>query len=386
MTRINLDTTANIWRCALPRGCNKLVLQAFAHHINSDETHPHHGLAWPSVQRIALMCGMSPRTVQVHVRALQTAGLLRPRLRTGRTTLYQVNTAALVPLVFPRDTVELDVDGNPVDNSAVPFPGAADSAENQQDFDTESAENDTEHTEICTLKLELKLESKQEDSPAAVAPASPVPPYPLFEEVKPKTLADFAACRKDKFGRGAKGKVTEELISQIAEQAALVGLTLQAALEYCCHPERRWANFKAEWLKPKTSSASAPAAPIKVWTPEREWTAEEMERSRVGKEAAMAAYKAKLAAETATDQPSAAGPVAALPRPALVPKPGPAAAPTMPTGLHDIRLPPDAPQLARDLVAQLKAGQKLTMFKRDYLAGYLKIPAKTLMRASPLSH
>lgn len=116
-SRINLDTTAKIWRSALPRGCNKLVLQAFAHHINSDEDHRFFGLAWPSVERVGLMCGMSPRTTKTHIRALRAAGLLRPRMRTGDTTLYAVVTDALAPLVFAADAVELDADGKPVDNS-----------------------------------------------------------------------------------------------------------------------------------------------------------------------------------------------------------------------------------------------------------------------------
>lgn len=347
MTRINLDTTAKIWRCALPRGCNKLVLQAFAHHINSDEAHPHHGLAWPSVQRVALMCGMAERTVQAHVRALQTAGLLRPRLRTGRTTLYQVNTAALVPLVFQNDTVELDADGNPVDNSAAPGPAAANSAQNKLDFDTESAENDTKHAEICTLKLELKLQSKPEDSPTA-APASPVPPYPLFGEIKPETLADFAACRKDKFGRGVKGKVTEALISKIAEQATLAGITLQAALEYCCHAERRWASFKAEWLKPKTSAAApAPAAPVKVWEPD-------------------------------TTPIPPAPPVVA----ATVAKPAPAAAPAMPSGASDIRIAADAPSWAVEIVTKQRAGQPVSRNSLHTACAVLKLDPAMLRRTA----
>lgn len=340
MSRINLDTTAKIWRSALPRGCNKLVLQAFAHYINSEDDSPNHGLAWPSVKRVALMCGMAERTVQVHVRVLQTAGLLRPRLRTGRTTLYQVNTAVLVPLVFPRDTVELDDNGNPVDNSALPCPAPSVSAETLQDFDGQSAENDTEHTEICTLKLELKLESKLEDSPAVAAPASPVLPYPLFEDVKPETLADFAACRKDKFGRGTKGKITVDLIDSIRVEATIAGMTLQAALEHCCHTERRWASFQAAWLKPKTVSQPTPAVPVKVWQPDT------------------------------------------TPIPPAPAKPVPAAAPAMPSGASNITIAADAPPWAVAIVTKQRTGQPVSRNSLNNACAVLKLDPASLRRAS----
>ena len=384
MSRINLDTTAAIWRSALPRGCSKLVLQAFAHHINSDETNERYGLAWPSAQRVALMCGMSLTTVRGHIRALRKAGLLVPRWRTFGTTLYRINVDALEHLVFPADRVELDENGNPTNSVA-----------KSVKTDAKVQKTDTGQPKTRYLKLSSNLSLKPKDSQTAAAPASPAPPYPLFEDVKPETLADFAACRKDKFGRGAKGKVTADLISQIAAEAELAGMTLQAALEHCCHPERRWASFKAEWLKPK-APASAPPAPAAVFVPAPAPTAEDIERARAAKETALAAYNAKMAAEAAAQpaaQPVAAvttsqRPSEALPclAPAPASKPAPAAAPVMPGGLNDICLPPDAPQLARDLVAQFKVGQKLTAFKRDYLAGYLNIPAKTLRASPSLSH
>lgn len=384
MSRINLDTTAKIWRSALPRGCNKLVLQAFAHHINSDEDSENHGLAWPS-KRVALMCGMAERTVQVHVRALQTAGLLRPRLRTGRTTLYQVNTAALVPLVFPRDTVELDDNGNPVDNSALPRPAPLVSAETLQESGPESAENDKEPTEICTLKLELKLESKLEDSPVAVAPASPVPPYLLFEEVKPEVMADFAACRKAKFGRNTKSKLTAELINSIRAEATIAGMTLQAALEHCCHPERRWASFKAEWFKPKTASQPAPAGPVKVWQPDT--------RPIPPAPAALATPPAgpppqqvKPAAPEVVATTVAAYRAKCPPAPAA--KPASAAAPAMPSSASDINIAADAPPWATkavELVNRYKSGQHVNRFALETACHTLKISPSSLRRAGTAS-
>ena len=104
---LSLDLAARLWRCALPRGTSKLVLQCFCHHVNNAS-----GLCWPSIGRVALMCGLSARAVQGHVRGLVTAGILRPRLRIGHATRYTVHLDGLTPLVFasaPGGVVVLEV-------------------------------------------------------------------------------------------------------------------------------------------------------------------------------------------------------------------------------------------------------------------------------------
>jgi len=92
---LSLDLAARLWRCALPRGTSKLVLQCFCHHVNNTS-----GLCWPSIARVARMCGLSERAVQGHVRGLIKAGILRPRLRIGHATRYTVHLDGLAPLVF----------------------------------------------------------------------------------------------------------------------------------------------------------------------------------------------------------------------------------------------------------------------------------------------
>lgn len=141
MSRPDLDMAAKIWRCALPPGVNKLVLQCFVHHLNAREGAACFGLSWPSVSRVARMCGISERTVQGHIRALERAGILRARLRTGRTTRYSIHADALAPLVFSTDTVVLD--------ALAPTPAVF--AEKPAANDTQAAENDTKPVEICTL-------------------------------------------------------------------------------------------------------------------------------------------------------------------------------------------------------------------------------------------
>lgn len=226
---LSLDLAARLWRCALPRGASKLVLQCFCHHVNNDS-----GLCWPSIARVALMCGLSERAVQGHVRRLVTAGILRPRLRIGHATRYTIHLDGLVPLVFPT-------------------PAA---------FATTPAENASPPPQVSTLtpaeSAPITVFNLQENIEGTAAPALPVADtLMMIDGVKPEVLADFAAIRKTK----RKGPVTAAVIEEICQQAHLAGLTLAQALKTCCDPRRRWARFEANWLRPASGGwASAPTA------------------------------------------------------------------------------------------------------------------------------
>ena len=126
----SLDLAARLWRCALPRGISKLVLQCFCHHVNNES-----GLSWPSIARVALMCGLSARAVQGHVRGLVKADILRPRLRIGHATRYTVYLDGLTPLAF----------------ASAPGAGAVDHpAPTPAAFAAPPAENDTPPPQIST--------------------------------------------------------------------------------------------------------------------------------------------------------------------------------------------------------------------------------------------
>lgn len=227
---LSLDLAARLWRCALPRGASKLVLQCFCHHVNNDS-----GLCWPSIARVALMCGLSERAVQGHVRRLVTAGILRPRLRTGHATRYTIHLDGLAPLAFP-----------------TPAACAAPPAENASPPPQLSTPTPAESAPITVFNFKENIEGTS-------APALPVAATLLMiDGVKPEVLADFAAIRKTK----RKGPVTAAVIEEICQQAHLAGLTLAQALQTCCDPRRRWARFEASWLRtaPAGWASSAQAA------------------------------------------------------------------------------------------------------------------------------
>jgi hypothetical protein len=232
---LSLDLAARLWRCALPRGASKLVLQCFCHHVNNDS-----GLCWPSIARVALMCGLSERAVQGHVRRLVTAGILRPRLRIGHATRYTIHLDGLVPLVFP-----------------TPAAFAATPAENASTPPQVSTPTPAESAPITVFNL-------QENIPRTAAPALPVADTLLMiDGVKPEVLADFAAIRKTK----RKGPVTAAVIEEICQQAHLAGLTLAQALQTCCDPRRRWARFEASWLRPASGGTTLTTPAPALWTP-----------------------------------------------------------------------------------------------------------------------
>lgn len=249
---LSLDLAARLWRCALPHGTSKLVLQCFCHHLNNES-----GLCWPSIARVALMCGLSERAVQGHVRRLVTAGILRPRLRIGHATRYTVHLDGLAPLGFPSTPGAGSVaPGEPWQGAGAvahpaPPPAAcavlpAENASSPPQFSTPTP---AESAPITVL-------NRQENIKGTRAPALPATPV-MFEGVHPQVLADFAAIRKAK----RQGPVTAAVIEAIGQQAHLAGLSLEQALQTCCDPRRRWARFEASWLQAAPAAPRAPRPP-----------------------------------------------------------------------------------------------------------------------------
>ena len=235
---LGLDLAARLWRCALPRGTSKLVLQCFCHHVNNTS-----GLCWPSIARVARMCGLSERAVQGHVRGLVTAGILRPRLRIGHATRYTVHLDGLTPLVFasaPGGVVVLDDawQGAGAVNRPAPTPAV---------FAAPAAKNDTPPPQISTWtpaeSAPITVLNLQQNTEGTSAPALPAV-LSRVDGVRPEVLADFAAIRQAK----RMGPVTAAVIEAIGQQARLAGLSLEQALQTCCDPRRRWARFEAGWL------------------------------------------------------------------------------------------------------------------------------------------
>ena len=355
MSRPDLDMAAKIWRCALPPGVNKLVLQCFVHHLNAREGAAYFGLSWPSVSRVARMCGISERTVQGHIRALERAGILRARLRTGRTTRYSIHTDSLAPLVFSTDTVVLD--------ALAPTPAVF--AEKPAANDTQAAENDTKPVETCTQTIDRSSKN------AAVTAAPALPDALLLADgVPPQVLADFTAIRTKK----KLGALNATALDALCSQAAIAGLTLAQVLSLCC--TRNWGRFEAAWL---TDTHRSPAS-------------------------SAGANPASINANASTVSAPPAGPPPAPPAPSVPPKRaapevvaagcqrlqeirqtmrGAPAMSAMPTGASEIRIAPDAPGWAVAIVNKQRTGQYVNRTALDNACAALKLDPASLLRAVP---
>ncbi len=258
----SLEMIGRVWLSALPKGVSKIVLLCFCVHLNDAAK-----LSWPSVARVARLCGMGERTVQKHIRALERAGIMVARLRrTGRATRYAIALDGLRPLPCAAPAWQV-LPCAPANHAALEAiaaaPTPAEFAPSPADFDVPPAQllTPTPAESAPITVLNLKENSKTPNAPAL--PAALV----RVDQVNPQVMADFAAVRATK----RKGPVTATVVQDLGEQAALAGLTLEQAMKTCC--TRNWARFEAGWLQPLPgvggggAGGAAVAAPVLYVSP-----------------------------------------------------------------------------------------------------------------------
>ena len=265
---LNLDMTAKVWLSALPKGTNKLVLLCFCQHLNDTSA-----LSWPSISRVARLCGMSERTVQCHVRTLQRAGILLARLRTGRATKYAIDLSGLTPLQFATAA--------PANDTDLFEPAADNLAATPANPAPTPAETGTPPPQLTAptpaIPAPITVFNSEKNMTGTGAPALPAALMMMMVDgVSPRILEDFAAVRESK--RAAP--LTLTAIDSLRAEAALAGLSVEAALVTCI--KRGWARFEAAWLTDGRSTpalhlvattapakpASAPQEPTKLAAPE----------------------------------------------------------------------------------------------------------------------
>ena len=254
----SLEMIGRVWLSAMPKGVSKMVLLCFCGHLNDGAK-----LSWPSVARVARLCGMGERTVQKHIRALERAGILVARLRrTGRATRYAIALDALRPLpcAAPAWEIVLCAPAHPAAPGAIaatkapapvlvpaeaPAAPPAESAPLPADFDAPPPQVSTPTPAASAPITVVNFEENSKTQSAPALPAARVAVMAVtVDQVHPQILADFAAIRATK----RKGPVTATVVQDLGEQAALAGLTLEQALKTCC--TRNWARFEAGWLQP----------------------------------------------------------------------------------------------------------------------------------------
>ena len=163
ITRASLRMGRAAWQCALPSGA-KLVLLCILHHYNDAR-----GMAFPSVGRVARLCGLHKRTVQSHIAQLEKMGVLQVGKMPGISThVYRVNEAALAPTLAENLSTE------------VVF-----SAATGGDFSASSAEITTQNG------LNAFEPTKITEAPAPAPEPAPCPapaPVPVVPELVPELV------------------------------------------------------------------------------------------------------------------------------------------------------------------------------------------------------
>lgn len=233
INRASLRMSRAVWQLQLPSGA-KLVLLSVLSHYNDAR-----GIAYPSIARLADVCGLHRRTVQAHLALLARLGVLWiTRVPGLRTSGYKVDEVAMAAL-------------------------------QGGDFSANGAE-------IATQNGKNGFELQRESTPPALAPApsapppSPTPSPSLWAKLL-HSPADQAALRAWQAVRRAKGRralPNAAQCQQLLQHAAHLGQTLGWVVQTMAL--NRWASFDPAWLNnqrppPRLPTVAAPApAPVAV--------------------------------------------------------------------------------------------------------------------------
>jgi len=202
------------WESGYDTGA-KFVLLALCDNANDQ------GVCWPSIPTIARKCGMSERSVYVHLKTLE--GAVTKVERPGKPTIYQIDPCRFCT---PADSAPLQILREPLQILQTPNKG------------------NPQEPSIGELPVEKK----------AKAPRTPKTEVARPDDVDEQTWADFLKVRKQH-----KAPVTLTSLTGLRREAAKAGLTLQQAVTEAV--ERSWRGFKADWLvEPVRAGFAAPAA------------------------------------------------------------------------------------------------------------------------------
>lgn len=221
----NISSAA--WNLPLA-GIRKIVFLALCDRADKS------GKCWPSVEWLVTRCGISERSVRLHIGALAFTGHIRRVERLGRSTVYYINLAKLQDY-----------------NTTPPCPDGS----NEQ-CDMSDAED------AAAVVQPPEAPAAPSPAPAAPSPVSPAPipnQYPINEPINTQgpavavppavidisdkqILADFTTIRKAK----RKPALTQTEAAAFSAEGEKLGMSLTDVLRVCVL--RSWSRFEAAWL------------------------------------------------------------------------------------------------------------------------------------------
>ena len=224
--RASLRMSRAAWQVPLPSGV-KLVLLSILSHYNDAR-----GIAYPSIARLAKVCGLHRRTVQAHIALLTQLGVLWitrvPGLRTSGYRVDEVAISALKGGNFSATPAE-----NTTQNGLNAFKERRDAAPEPAAVVVEAVVEAVEAVEMVEAEIAL--------------PAATAAPFAWRQHLH--SAADHTALQNWQRVRRAKGRPPQPSAAQ-AEQllrhARSVGQTLGWVLQVMQLND--WASFEPAWL------------------------------------------------------------------------------------------------------------------------------------------
>ena len=242
--RTSLRMGRAAWHVALPSGA-KLVLLCLISHYNDAQ-----GFAFPSLARLARMCGLHKRTVQAHITLLLQRGMLQVGKAPGlRTSVYRIHEAALQ-----------------AENSADKLPAeVVFSAPIAGNFYAQPAEITTQNGSNG-IQQKKTTEALTKPCPAPPPPAPPPKAAPassssslwLQSLPSPQDQAALQAWQQVRRAKGRPALPNALQCQQLLDHAASVGQPLGWVVQVMALND--WASFDPAWLNNQCPSPRLPAS------------------------------------------------------------------------------------------------------------------------------
>ena len=210
------------WKSGLSSG-QKMVLLALCDNANDQ------GECYPSIPMLADKCSMGERTVQQHIADLESAGIVKREMRTGRSTLYRIDPRKICT---PAESAPPQNLHHTPAESAPPPPQI--SHPTPADFAP------------ITIK-EPSVEPSVNQKKRAKKPRSGLGIDVLVAMGVEKQVAeDWLAIRKEK-----RLPLTQTALEETVAEVEKSGMSMPSAIRLCC--ARGWGGFNASWLQPRGS-------------------------------------------------------------------------------------------------------------------------------------
>lgn len=236
---MSLDATRWAWQQAV-RPTHKLVLLSLAD--RADENHECH----PSIGRLEEDTGLYRETIMEAVAAMEASGILYVDRLVGRGNRYR-----LIGVQGRHDqSGKADRSCSSNQSEKAVWKNRSEKADQSGKADATSREKPTT---TSREKPTQNLPSEPTSEPEKKKRAFDALAHLVSVGVEEGVASDWITIRKAK-----KSPLTLTALAGVEREAAKAGISLQAAIRYCC--EAGWVGFNAEWHANRTAKAQ-PAAP-----------------------------------------------------------------------------------------------------------------------------